>query len=119
MASFYAKRANKVLRINDDAVERYLNQGYTITDMQGKVIRKGTPRDNIQLTAEYQKQSVEIETLKAKISSLNEALDKAKADNASLKSEVKSLKAELDKAKSETTEAKPTRKRKQTTTEAE
>lgn len=101
MASFYAKRANKVLRINDDAVERYLNQGYTITDMQGKVIGKGTPRDNIQLTAEYKKQSVEIETLKA--------------ENAKLREEVTALKAEIEKFKSEPISAEPktTRKRKQ------
>ena len=102
MESFYAKRANKVLKISEDAVDRYLAQGYTITDLKGNVIKQGTPRDVAQLTGAYKKQVDEIEQLKAK--------------NAALVAEVKALKEELVKVKSETpasAEPKTTRKRKQ------
>ena len=108
MASFYAKKANKILRIDEGAIERYLNQGYNITDMQGNLIKKGTPIDTTQLSAEFRKQEAEIASLKT--------------ENANLKAEVKSLKAELIKIKSETpvsAEPKQTRKRKQTASDEE
>ena len=108
METFYARKANKLLKINEDAVDRYLGQGYTITDLKGNVIKKGTPNDINQLNAEYKKQEVEIKSLKE--------------ENAKLLAEVKSLKEELVKVKSETpvsTEPKQTRKRKQTTSDEE
>lgn len=102
MATFYARKANKILKISEDAISRYLGQGYNITDAQGNLVKKGTPNDTTQLTAEYRKQEEEIKSLKAQ--------------NDSLKAEVKALKAELVKVKSETpvsAEPKTTRKRKQ------
>lgn len=100
MATFYAKKANKVLKISEDAIERYHNQGYNITDVQGNLVKKGTPSDNIQLTAAYKKQEEEIKNLTA--------------ENATLKAEVKALKAEIEKFKSAPISAEPktTRKRK-------
>ena len=101
MATFYAKKANKVLKISEDAIERYHNQGYNITDVQGNLVKKGTPNDNIQLTAAYKKQEEEIKNLTA--------------ENATLKAEVKALKAEIEKFKSAPISAEPkttTRKRK-------
>lgn len=106
MATYLARRANKILKIDENAVDRYLAQGYTITDVQGNLVKKGTPRDTIQLTAEYKKQEEEIAGLKS--------------ENEALKAEVKALKAELTKIKSETpvsVEPKTTRKRKQATEE--
>lgn len=108
MATFYARKANKILKISEDAVERYLSYGYNITDEQGNIIKKGTPHNTNQLTAEYKKQETEIVNLKA--------------ENDALKAEVKALKTELIKFKSETpvtSEPKQTRKRKQNTSETE
>ena len=105
MATFYAKKANKVLRITEDSIDRYISQGYNISDEQGNLVKKGTLHDVNQLSAEYRKQEEEIKSLKA--------------ENANLVAEVKSLKAELIKIKSETpvSEPKPTRKRKATSEE--
>ena len=105
MDSFYAKRANKILKITEDSLEKYIAQGYTITDMKGNVIKKGTPHDINQLTAECKAQEKEIEKLKG--------------ENAKLKEEVTALKAEIEKFKSEPISAEPkaTRKRKQVTEE--
>jgi predicted RNase H-like nuclease (RuvC/YqgF family) len=113
MATFIAKRANKILRISGDSIEKYIVQGYTITDEQGNLVRKGTPHNANQLTAEYKKQEVEIASLKKENNALKE-------ENKTLRAEVKSLKAEIVKIKSETpvsAEPKQTRKKKQTTSE--
>lgn len=109
MATFYARKANKILKISADAVDRYLSYGYNITDEQGTIIKKGTPHNTNQLTAEYKKQEEEIASLKA--------------ENASLTAEVKALKAEIVKIKSEVPVISATktsgRKRKQNTSEEE
>lgn len=106
MATFYARKANKLLKINEDAIDRYLGQGYSITDLQGNLVKKGTPHDTIQLTAEYKKQEEEIVKLKA--------------ENESLKTKVKALQDELNKFKSAPISAEPktttTRKRKSDST---
>lgn len=108
MTTYIARRANKILKITDDAVDRYLAQGYNITDEQGNLIKKGTPHDTNQLTAEFKKQEAEIAGLKN--------------ENDALRAEVKALKAEIIKIKTETpvsAEPKTTRKRKQTTSDEE
>lgn len=107
MATFFARKANKILRISEDAIDRYMAQGYNITDEQGNLVKKGTPRDVNQLSAEYKKQEEELKSLSA--------------ENAMLKAEIKSLKAELIKVKTEAPalEQKTTRKRKQATSDEE
>ena len=35
------KRANVVLRVDDDAVEKYLKDGYDLMDEKGAIVRKG------------------------------------------------------------------------------
>ena len=60
MATYFARRANKVVRIGEDLLEKYIAQGYSITDADGNVIKKGTPTSTNQLTAEYKKQEAEI-----------------------------------------------------------
>ena len=105
MGTFYAKRGNKVLKITEDGVERYLGQGYTITDVNGNIVKRGTPTDSTQLAVAYAKQE---ETIKA-----------LQAENAVLKKELESVKAELGKAKkAEPVEAEPKPTRKRKTTEA-
>ena len=110
--NYYAKRGNKILRIGEDNIERYLGQGYNITDANGNIVKKGTPRDANLLSAEYKAQAEENERLKAEIARLMAELGAVKAENASLKGEVEKLKS----AEPET--AKPaTRRRKQAVAE--
>lgn len=104
---YYAKRGNKIVRIDEDCIEKYKGAGYVITDMNGKVITTGTPRGVTQLTSAYTKLSNEVESLKA--------------ENATLKSENARLMKELDKFKSMPISDTPkqTRKRKQVTENTE
>lgn len=114
--SVQAQKGNKILRISEDAVERYLGMGYNIIGADGAVLKKAVPSDNNQLKLEYSQNIREIENLKAEINRLAE-------QNALLKRENARLTDELNKAKSEpsapaeevTEEPKKTRKRKQTT----
>ena len=95
MATYYARKANKVLKISEEAIEKYLGQGYTITDQQGSVLKKGTPLDSATLTAEYKKQLAEIDNLKATIASVTSANKALITENADLKAENADLKAQV------------------------
>ena len=115
--SVQAQKGNKILRISEDAIERYLGMGYNIVGSDGAVLQKAVPSDNNQLKLEYSQNIREIENLKAEINRLTE-------QNMLLKQENKRLTDELIKADSkssapteEVTEEpkKTTRKRKQTT----
>lgn len=113
--SVQAQKGNKILRISEDAIEKYLGMGYNIVGSDGAVLQKAVPSDNNQLKLEYTQLTEEIKSLKATLQSLE-------MKNASLVQENKRLVKELGEAKSSTVE-KPTtiRKRKQTadTTEEE
>ena len=118
--SVQAQKGNKILRISEDAIERYLGMGYNIIGADGAVLKKAVPSDNNQLKLEYTQSVKEIESLKAELESL-------KKKNALLAQENSRLSKELEKAKStssapaEEVEEKPvektTRKRKSQATE--
>ena len=72
---YYAKRGNKIVRIDDNAIEKYKGAGYIITDMNGKLVTAGTPRGVNQLTSAYAKLTAENEALKAQVASLQAQLD--------------------------------------------
>ena len=112
--SVQAQKGNKILRISEDAVERYLGMGYNIVGSDGTVLKKAVPSDNNQLKLEYSQNIKEIESLRAEVASLTDKV-------ALLKQENKRLTKELEDLKSAKAEEKPTttRKRKQTTTEEE
>ena len=120
--SVQAQKGNKILRISEDAIERYLGMGYNIIGADGAVLQKAVPSDNNQLKLEYSQSVKEIESLKMELASLEKK-------NAMLMQENKRLTAELEKAKSEPSapveveaEAEPkktTRKRKSQPVEAE
>ena len=113
---YYAKRGNKILRISEETFEKYVSQGYTITDSNGAIIEKGTPRDTNLLTAEVKGQQAEIENLVNENKGLKAELDKVKAELEQANKELIQVKAELDKFKSmPISEPRTTRKRKQTT----
>lgn len=113
--NYYATRGNKVLKINEDAVARYLGQGYTITDEGGKVVKKGTPQDTNLLAAEFKKQEAELASLKDENTKLKAELKAAKAEVVELKSEIEKFKS----ASVSTSEPKSTRKRRQATADVE
>ena len=72
---YYAKRGNKIVRIDDNAIEKYKGAGYIITDMNGKLVTAGTPRGVNQITSAYAKLTAENEALKAQGASLQAQLD--------------------------------------------
>ena len=102
--SVQAQKGNKILRISEDAIEKYLGMGYNIIGADGAVVKKAVPSDNNQLTLEYKKSVEEIQNLKLEIASLEKR-------NAMLTQENKRLVAELEEAKA--VPEKPTRKRRQ------
>ena len=103
--TLFARRGNKIVRIDESAVAKYKAAGYTISDKDGNVVATGTPHNVNQLSTAYNRLAEEAKALRAE-------LDKLKAENVKLK-------ASLDKFKSEPINAEPkaTRKRKQTTEE--
>ena len=105
--SVQAQKGNKILRISEDAVERYLGMGYSIIGDDGAVVKQGIPVDNNQLKLAYNQNMREIESLKAEIATL-------KQENARL--------AELVEAKAvseENTEKTPRRRKQTVETETE
>jgi len=105
---YIARLANKILRIPADAVDRYLAQGYTITDAQGNVLKKGTPSDSNSLKLGYEQQKQEIESLKAQVKTLADKNENLTKKIEVLVEENDNLKAELAKKSEPTEEVKPT-----------
>lgn len=103
--TLFARRGNKIVRIDESAVTKYKAAGYTISDKDGKVVATGTPHNVNQLASAYAKATDEIKSLKSQVEDL-------KAKNSALTKE-------LDKYKSMpiSSEPKQTRRRKQTTVE--
>lgn len=110
--TYSARRGNKIVRIDEDCIEKYKAAGYTITDANGSVIASGTPHNVNQLSSAYEKLTNDVKQLTEQVNKLTAQLNSAKAENSKLK-------AELDKFKSAPINEPKPRKRKQATTEAE
>ena len=75
----YIQRANVILEVKDDQVERYVNEGYNVIDVNtGKILIESVPKDITGLTKAYNEH---IETIK-----------KLQEENTKLTSEIKKLK---------------------------
>ena len=83
---FYAERGNRVVEIREDAIKRYAEQGYKITDSSGAVLVDTVPTDLATLTLEYRKRLAELKATKSQ-------LENALAEASKLKAEIASLKA--------------------------
>lgn len=70
----FVQRANVVLEVSEDAVERMLDMGYNRINENGTIIQRGTAKDYASLSVLYQ-----------------EALD----ENAELKEQIKKLEKKL------------------------
>lgn len=64
------RRANVVLTVTENEMEKYLARGFTILDDSGKVIKKPIPNDVNALRKAYIEHEAEIAKLKAKIEQL-------------------------------------------------
>jgi len=64
------RRANVVLTIKEEQVQRYVDQGYDVINENGDVIKKSVPKDIGTLTKAYHDHLAEIDKLKAEIATL-------------------------------------------------
>lgn len=119
--STQVRKGNKILKVSDDAVERYLKMGYSVLNGSGEVVTKAVPVDVNQLKLEYAGMSKEIDSLKGQIEQLKaENIELTKA-NDFLTQENQKLTKELTTLKSApiTEKTTTTRKRKQAASEEE
>ena len=92
--STYVRHGGKMLLVADEAVQRYLLEGYDVVDERGVVIKKAIPRDTNSLTLEYKRLTAENEALKSKVATLEAELASVKA-NASKPVETKADDVEI------------------------
>lgn len=77
----YASRGNKVRRIDEFDIPKYIEQGYNITDDSGKVLQQAVPTDIAVLRKSFVTHTNQISILQAQI-------DELKAKNATLEAEL-------------------------------
>lgn len=70
------RRANVVLEVKDDAVDRMLSQGYSVIDNTGKVLKRSTVRDVNNLSAIIKEKEEQIKALEDKCAKLEQELAK-------------------------------------------
>lgn len=88
----YAKRSNRVVQIAESEVNRYVEQGYTIVDEKGTVIKETVPTDLATLKLAYNKHIEEIKALKEENDTLKKEIESLKS-----KPSTKSTKAKVEK----------------------
>ena len=64
------ERGNVVLRVPEDNVQRYIDQGYVLTDGEGNIVQQGIPRDIGLLQKAFVEHMQLIEKLQAEIKEL-------------------------------------------------
>lgn len=72
------QRANVVLKVRDEEVDKYLARGFSLLNENGEVIRSATPNDLATFKEAYIRQSKEIEDLNSQIEELKAELEKAR-----------------------------------------
>ena len=102
--SMYAEKGNKVIEVGESDVQRYLSQGFTITDGKGTVLQEAVPTDTQSLWQAYHKHIAEIASLKKTVAELQGKIE-------TLETLEKAKKVEIPKAeKVEESEEKPRRR---------
>lgn len=79
----YAKKANRIHRIEEHQIKQFVEQGYDIIDETGRVLEESVPTDPVLLKTSYSEQSARIKELQA--------------ENKALRDEIKSLTDKLAK----------------------
>ena len=72
------QRANVVLEVRNEEVDKYLARGFKLLNENGEVIRSATPNDLATFKEAYFRQQTEIEELKSKIVELTAELNEAR-----------------------------------------
>ncbi len=75
----FAEKGNRVKRIEESEIQRYVEQGYEITDGMGTVIRETVPTDLPSLKLAYLQHKETINQLTQKVAELEAELKAAKA----------------------------------------
>lgn len=68
------RKANVILTIKDDQVQRYVDRGFDVIGENGDVIQQSVPKDAASLGQAYKKHIAEIAALKAEIQKLKKQL---------------------------------------------
>ena len=71
------KRANVILEVEDDEVEKYNEKGYSVLDKYGNVIKAGAPKEMGALQKALQDSEAEV-------AMLTQEVERLKAENESL-----------------------------------
>ena len=74
----WVQRANVVLEVKEDAVERMLDMGYDLIDEYGNVLQPTSFIDPARLQSLYKERCAEVEQLKARIVELEAKLNSHK-----------------------------------------
>lgn len=64
------QRANTILQVPEEWVDRYIDQGYDVLDDNGKVIQKSIPKDLGTLQKAYVEHTAKIKELEKEIEQL-------------------------------------------------
>lgn len=64
------QRANTILQVPEEWVDRYIDQGYDVLDSDGKVIQKSIPKDLGTLQKAYVEHTAKIKELEKEIEQL-------------------------------------------------
>lgn len=87
----YAERGNRVKEIAEQDVQKYIEQGYTITNGVGQVIQNAIPTDMASLRLAYVQNA-------NKIKELTSVINQLKAENAQLNESIKQMNSKPKKA---------------------
>lgn len=90
------KRANVVLTVNQEDVERYIKKGYDVLGEDGEVAVAATPNDPDTLKKAYMEHLAEIKELKAEIARLKAEKQEVKATEVEAKTVKKPRKKTTD-----------------------
>ena len=107
----YAERGNKVVSITEEAIQRYVEQGFKIKNDAGAVIKATVPVDIPNLKKAYVEHTRKIEALEAENASLKQQIAELQSKPA------KAVKAEAPAEEAEAVVEKPKRASKKTTEE--
>lgn len=87
----YAERGNRVKEIAEQDVQKYIEQGYTITNGVGQVIQNAIPTDMASLRLAYVQNAT-------KIKELTDTINQLKAENVQLNESIKQMNSKPKKA---------------------
>lgn len=102
-----AEHGNKVIRISESEINKYLSLGYDIKNDDGTVLHRAVPSDITSLKSAFTNQLKMISELESHIVDLKDALAKKDIELQSALSEIADLKAKKPSTRgSKTTSAK-------------